>query len=298
MKVLILGGSGLVGGYIFSQSQALGLNPVGTTREAGDPTLLQLDLRDESALVTLIEREQPDIIFHAAAQANVEYCEDHPEESRAVNVEPVQSLVKILKGTKTRIVFFSSDYVFDGQHGPYRENDTPRAINEYARQKLECEQILQSELPTTSLIPRITVVYGWERQGKNFVTRLIQTLKRGETMRAPIDQIGSPSYAANVAQAAIELATQGQHGIFHTSGPELMDRFEFSKVACEVFGLDANLLQRVTTPELKQKAARPLNAGMIVEKAQALLSFSLLAPRAGLEAMRDEVNRWSILKKQ
>ncbi|MBI5405147.1 MAG: SDR family oxidoreductase [Candidatus Kerfeldbacteria bacterium] len=292
MKPLVIGATGMVGGYLYSRLQSRGLDPIGTS-SVTESGYRQLDLRNRDELVGLIDDVQPSMIFLAAAQTNVEYCEEHPAESRAVNVAPVAALAEHLRDSDVPFVFFSSDYVFDGQAGPYRETDAPNPISEYGRQKFECEQILLKALPKTAIIPRITVVYGWEREGKNFVVRLIRNLKNGETARVPSDQINSPSYAGNVAQAAIELALQRQSGIFHTSGPEVMDRYAFAQAVCDVYGLDQSLIQPITTPELKQKAPRPLKAGMIVEKAQALLSFPLLNAHDGLTAMREEDSPWN-----
>lgn len=297
MNVLVLGASGLVGGYLLSHVKERWWKAVGTSFSQRDPNLVTLDLRDEDSLARLIEREMPSVIFHPAANANVEFCEEHPEETRRVNIVPVKTLIRILRDADIRYVYFSSDYVFDGERGPYREEDTPNPLSEYARQKLECEKIILSGLPN-ALIIRTTGVYGWERQGKNFIVRLLQSLARGEKVETLTDLIGSPSYASDVAQATIELSEKAPGGIYHVSGPQLMNRLDLSKIACEVFGLDQRLLVPSTTADLKLKAKRPLKAGMIVTKAQSLISFPLRRPREGLEAMKLEKNPLSLLDPQ
>lgn len=294
MKVLVLGASGLIGDYLLTHVRERGWEAIGTSFSQREPGLVTLDLRDEGSLARLIEREKPSIIFQPAANANVEYCEEHPTETHEVNVVPVRTLVRLLRNTAIRYVYFSSDYVFDGKNGPYREEDTPNPQSEYARQKLECEKIILSDLPN-ALIIRTTGVYGWERQGKNFIVRLLQTLVRGGKVQTLTDLIGSPSYASDVAMATVELSEKAPNGIYHVSGPELMNRLDLSKIACEVFGLDPRLLVPVTTAELKLKATRPLKAGMVVAKAQSLISFPLRRPRQGLEAMKREQNPLSLL---
>lgn len=206
-----------------------------------------------------------------------------------MNVEGTANLVRAAGEAGARLVYFSSDYVFDGRDGPYTEDDTPNPISVYGEAKLAAERFIQEHLPD-HLIVRVTVVYGWERQGKNFVMGLIRRLSQGEMMRVPGDQIGSPTYADNLVAAVLELAAHGQRGVFHVAGSELMDRYTFACLAADTFGLDRAGLLRVTTAELGQRAARPLRAGMKIDKVRSVVRTPLLAPAEGLRCMRDQGN--------
>jgi dTDP-4-dehydrorhamnose reductase len=117
----------------------------------------------------------------------------------------------------------------------------------------------------------------------------VNTLRAGQPVRVPADQIGSPTYAPNLARAAVALEQSGAKGIYHLAGPERANRYEFARAAAAVFGLDAAPLQPVTTAELGQAAARPLNAGMVCDKAQAELSFPLIGYHHGLQLLRAEL---------
>jgi dTDP-4-dehydrorhamnose reductase len=185
------------------------------------------------------------------------------------------------------MLFFSSDYVFDGLHGPYGEDAPVCPISEYGRQKAAAEQAIRQLLPCAHVIVRTTVVFGWEREGKNFVHRLVRNLRAGQPIRAPREQIGSPTYVVNLAGAVVELGERRLWGTWNIVGSELMGRYHFSLLAAEVFGLDASLIQPVSTEHLNQKAPRPLQAGLKIDKARSVLMTELWPAKRGLEHMRN-----------
>lgn len=247
-----------------------------------------LDITEPDRVSALLRGVDPEVIFVPAANPNVDLCETDPEGTRRVNLEPVQTVAAIAADLGSVVVFFSSDYVFDGHSGPYREGDSPKPISEYGRQKLAAEEILRSVLPDRHLILRVTVVYGWEHQGKNFVARLIRTLRAGHSMRVPDDQVGSPTLVNDIADASWTLVERGARGTLHVAGPDLVDRFTFAQRAARVFGLDAGLIQPVPTGELGQAAPRPLIAGMISDRAESILNRKFVGIDDGLASLRME----------
>lgn len=283
---LILGASGQVGGHLYDALAQHHLRVQGTYRTFALENLHQLDVRDAERVQNLLSEIRPTVVYVPAALGNADWCETHPQESYAINVTGLANVARAAQQIDAKLVYFSSDYVFDGTAGPYRENDLACPICEYGRQKVLAEHYLALQHPN-SLIIRTTVVYGWERQDKNFVQRLREVLGRGEHLRVPHDQIGSPTYAPDLAEATIELVRKGATGVFHVVGPELANRYEFATEAARVFGLDENLIDAVTTKELAQTAPRPLRAGMRVEKAVAKLGRPLLGYRAGLRTMAE-----------
>jgi dTDP-4-dehydrorhamnose reductase len=110
-------------------------------------------------------------------------------------------------------------------------------------------------------------------------------------MRVPADQVSSPTYNADLAAATVELCEREARGVYHVAGDGILDRFAFARLACEVFGLDASRLTPVATADLGQKAARPLKAGLLIDKARAFLRTPLRSPEAGLRAMRQAIER-------
>src|SRR6185369_7789495 len=117
-----------------------------------------------------------------------------------------------------------------------------------------------------ALILRTTVVYGPEPQGKNFVYQLRKSLEAGRELRVPMDQVSSPTYNADLARASVELVERQCNGLWNVAGPDVINRYEFSRLAARAFGLDASLLKPVPTSELKQRAGRPLAAGLVIDK--------------------------------
>jgi dTDP-4-dehydrorhamnose reductase len=152
---------------------------------------------------------------------------------------------------------------------------------------VEVEEIIEKEL-SEFLIIRTTVVYGWEREGKNFIMQMLRNLNKGVPMRVPLDQFSSPTYAQNLADAVRDLVCANEVGIFNIVGSEVINRYEFAKIVCDVFSLDANLLIPVRTSELNQKAKRPLRAGLKIDKVNRLIRTPLLPPYQGLQKMKDE----------
>jgi dTDP-4-dehydrorhamnose reductase len=282
---LVVGASGLVGSHLMQQLRAQGKDATGTYLGRFDPGLRFLDFCDQAASAALLKEVSPAVVYFPAANPNVEWAEQYPDEARRTNVTGAQALLKLAQDAGAKIVYYSSEYVFDGAHGPYREDDTPNPISVYGRLKLEMEEFILKQMPE-ALILRTTVVYGWEQQPKNYVQRLVASLRAGETeVRAPTDQISSPTFAVNLARASIELAA-GHSGIFHVAGDARCSRYEFALAVADTFALRSDSITGVSTASLGQLAPRPLNAGLLVEKAKSVMSAPLRPYQEGLVGMR------------
>lgn len=284
---LIIGASGQVGEHILSTLTHMGVDAVGTRFHHGGTQLAPLDICNSAAVTTLIDSINPDVIYLPASLTNVDYCESHPREGYDSNVLGVCNVVRAANKHSARLIYFSSDYIWDGFHGPYREEDPANPICEYGRQKLLAEHFVSLHAPD-SLIIRTTVVFGWESQGKNFVCRLIKTLHDNRPLTVPNDQIGNPTYAPDLANAVISLVSSGVRGVYNVAGSQRTSRYMFALAAAEIFGLDPSLIRAIPTCELNQTASRPLNAGMVVLKAQQALNRSLVGFEDGLRMMAQE----------
>jgi dTDP-4-dehydrorhamnose reductase len=285
MKTLIIGASGLVGSHLLQTCQRRCWDVLGTYHTFAQPGLIPLKLTDSDEVRSLIQKSQPDVVFLPAFRSNVDYCEQNPEETYQINVVGCLNVAQATRDVGAKLVFYSSDYVFNGNAGPYRETDEPDPICVYGQQKLEVEQKI-AELLENYLILRITVVYGHEAQAKNFVDRLITNLKNGQTMKVPQDQVGSPTLVDDIAEASCRLVEAGATGIFHVAGPEVIGRYQFALDVAEVFGLPTENIMAVNTSELGQPAQRPLKAGMVCDHLAQTLNWNLRGVFEGLSELK------------
>ncbi len=232
--------------------------------------MVELDVRDADAVLKLLRSVRPTVVHVPASATNVDACEQDPASARLVNVLGLSNLVRGSNEVGAKLVFYSSDYIWDGVEGPYGENEPASPVSEYGRQKVEGEHLVALQADSF-LILRTTVVYGVEPQRKNFVIRLLGALEEGRSVRVPTDQVGSPTYAPGLAGAAVELATSDAGGVWHVAGPDLVSRFDLAREAARCFGLNQALVEPVTTEELEQPAKRPLHAGLRTDKLEARL---------------------------
>jgi dTDP-4-dehydrorhamnose reductase len=287
VRYLVIGGSGQVGHHLLRALLEQHQDALGTAASHSVPGLVPLDIRDRASVLSLVSESRPDVVLLAAACTNVDSCEVDPPSAHIVNVLGAKYVADAVGGIGSRLVFFSSDYVFDGRAGPYSEDDATSPISEYGRQKVMAEELVALNAPD-HLIIRTTVVYGWEPQGRNFVQRLVTSLREGKTAKVPGDQVGTPTYAPNLAEASLELSRLKLCGIIHVAGPAAASRYEFAVRAAQVFGLDPSLVESVPTASLKQLANRPLQAGLRTKKAATILKTKLLTYGEGLETMARE----------
>jgi dTDP-4-dehydrorhamnose reductase len=249
------------------------------------PGLLFLDLTDCRATERLVGEIAPDAVFCAGALTHVDYCEEHPEEAFRLHRDASAAAARAAAKQGAAFVYYSTDYVFDGESGPYGEDDPVHPLSVYGLSKLEGERAVLGEDPR-ALVIRTTVVYGPEPQGKNTVYQLLRRGRAREPMRAPSDQVTSPTYNADLAAASVELVERGRTGVLNVAGAGMVDRHAFARLVCRVFALDETLLEPVTTEALRQRAPRPLRGGLRIDRARTLLSTPLRGPEEGLRAMR------------
>lgn len=286
LRILVIGASGLVGTALMQEFCQVG-ETEGTFNQYPTEALIPLDIGDADAVVTLMEKLTPQIILQPASLTNVDYCETHLQQAWRINVQGTRHVAQAAARLKAKHVFFSSDYIFDGTAGPYTEQDPPSPRSVYGQTKLTAEQLIRESVPD-HLIIRTTVVYGWEHRGKNFVTRLLQNLQQGHDVRVPDDQIGSPTYVPNLAQAVRELVQEGKRGTYNLTGCQLAHRYDFALAVAHAFGLNGDLIRPVATAQLNQAAPRPLQGGLRIDKALRELKTPLFGYQEGLEAMRKE----------
>lgn len=249
----------------------------------------QLDLTRKSDVKSLISSFQPDVILNAAGATNVDWCETHREEAWNANVRGVEHLIEGARKVGARIVHVSTDYVFDGKSGNYVEEDRPNPINYYGKTKLAGENAIRIS-DIDHAIVRTVVVYGSGHQVKrNFALWVIESLKAGTPIRCVDDQVSTPTYVSDLASGIIRIAELGKSGLFHIGGSEKISRYDFATRIAEHFGLDASLIARIKSAELKQQAARPMDTTFIVLKAEIELNLKPSNIAQGLALLKQEL---------
>lgn len=284
--IAVIGATGLVGGALVKTWQAAGVRVVGTGRSPGrESGLASLDIVDEAAVSRFMKETRPSVVALPASNPHVDYCEQHPSETRRVNVEGCLHVIRACRESGARLVYFSSDYVFDGEKGDYLETDAPHPLNEYGRQKLEVEKHCQT-YDARDLIVRTTGVYGLHREPKNFVLQVLSRLSAGQAMKVANDVRYNPTYAENLAMVVAELVEKGCGGIYHMVGADRILRVDFARLAADIFGLDGSLIIGVSSREFSAPAPRPRESSLNTGKVRAAVATPLCGAREGLELMR------------
>lgn len=264
MKILIIGASGLVGSNCLNYFQQKGIECLGTYYSYPAKGTVYYDtLHPENPKNADIIGFQPDVILHCGALTHVDYCELHPEESQKLTVDATAQVVKLAEKLHSKLIFISTDYIFDGKEGPYDEKAAANPLSIYGQHKWDAEQIVaKSSVP--NLILRITNVYGDEERGKNFVSRIIDQAKNGQklTLKLPVDQYATPINAADIAKAMYLLLSDKKTGIYNIASTDYMNRVQLALRILSYFpDVDYDLFP-LTTQELQQAAARPLQGGL------------------------------------
>jgi len=284
-RPLVMGGSGLVGGAFYRALNARGRPVRGTFHTRPAAGLEPLDLAGDTA--AYLETVGPSLVILASALTHVDYCETHPEETRARNVDALEPIVGWCAGRDVPLVFFSTDYVFDGAAGPYAEDAPPRAINIYGCSKLEGERRVGT-LPRHAVL-RITNVFDVGHDTKNFLHRCVEHLRDRRPLVVPDDQWATPTSAAWLATQTLDLITRGtlcgREGprTLHVACDDLVSRVEFARRVADRLGADASLIEGRPTGTLGQAAPRPRRGGLRNDLLKRLLGVEALPLDAALD---------------
>jgi dTDP-4-dehydrorhamnose reductase len=276
IRVLVTGASGSLG-WALSGMLLPGCEVVATY--SSHPSVpdgteaLRLDLSDRDALGDLCRQNKPDIIFHCAAMANPDECEQDSRRAIRVNFEATVEIARIARDMGSRLVFTSTDLVFDGSRGDYREEDTARPLSIYGTSKLRAEEAVLGTDPG-SLVVRSSLMYGMGSEASGtFLSGLMDALGEGRRMRLFTDQRRNPILTDDFARALM-LAVEGDlSGLYHAAGPESLSRFEFGLQVCRAFGFDEALLDPISMEDFDFVAPRPLDSTLNTERFTSATGF-------------------------
>ena len=287
MKLIVTGGNGFVAGSIIRQA------PVEWELHAlsrGEKPLGQVGLHshrvdpgDTATLATLFAKTRPQALIHTAALADIDYCEAHPTEAYAVNVELTRTLAALCAEHRTRLILCSTDTIFDGEHAPYVEDAEPGPLNCYARTKVEAESIVR-QLGPLGVIARLALVVGLPvlGAGNSFLAKMLATLGSGDQLGVPAHEVRTPVDVITLGRALLELATNDYTGNIHLSGNDSLNRFEIAKRIAVHFGLPPELIVPTDTAKIAGRAPRPRDVSLNNSQARSTLHTPMLGFDAAL----------------
>lgn len=253
---------------------------------------LPLDVTDPAALVRAVADFAPDALINCAAMTNVDACETDPGRCHALNVEAVAMLAAACQTTGAHLIHLSTDFVFDGAHGPYRETDPPHPISVYGQSKLDGEKALEAAgIPHAVL--RTIIIYGVTDgvQRSNLVLWVLNALRAGTSINVVSDQFRQPTLAEDLAAACVRAAEKRATGLYHVCGPEtdLHSILHHAHHVARFFNLDESLIRPITSAALHQPARRPPRTGFILDKARQELDYHPRSFQQGLEVVREQL---------
>lgn len=287
-RVLITGGSGLLGSTLGRLVAAD--HDVYATFHVHPASIqgvswVSLDIRDPAQVNAVVKDIKPALVIHTAALALVDYCEEHPDEARSLNAAATEHVARAAAAAGSRLVYISTDSVFDGKAGNYAENDPTNPPNVYARTKLEGEQYVRNILPE-SLIIR-TAFYGWNVQNKQSLAEwVLAGLRQGRNLSMFTDVYFTPIVTDNLAEAILALYQRGCQGTYHVGGSERCSKYQFGRAVARVFSLDADLVRPSSIEAADFKAPRAADLSLNSALAAADASIPLLDVTGGLELFK------------
>lgn len=281
--ILITGANGFIGQYLVKQLLDRGSHRViGTGTGASHLPFAvseqyqyhRMDITDRQQVEKILVSWQPGVIIHAAALGQPDYCELHEQACFSVNVQGTQNVVETGKKINSFLVYLSTDFVFDGSNGPYREEDPTNPVNRYGESKVAGERMI-NESGIDHAIVRLCAVYGIPFSGnaRNIITWVKENLESGRSIQAVSDQVRTPTYIDDAVAAIIRIVEKRIRGTFHISGNETFTPYEMALTAANHLGLGKKLIQKVQSSILQQPAKRPLITGFITDKAKNTFGF-------------------------
>ncbi len=290
METVLVIGAGLLGSKIIEQlggqCEIHGADIDNSLGETGCE-FHTVDITSKKAVGDLLSKVRPAAVFHTAAMTNVDRCEVDRNLALRVNGTASGHIALACAKQNAYLCYISTDYVFDGKKGMYREDEPPKPLSAYGESKLLGETEVRCLGDRWKwLIARSSILYGAYKKRFNFASWIVDEVKAGHPVRIVTDQVGSPTLADDLAAAVLDLWRKGATGVFNVAGREPISRYDFALRTCEVFGLDKGLVSPVRTGELKQRAQRPENSSLDVSRVESALGRKMLDVQGGLRQMR------------
>lgn len=298
MKILITGSNGLLGQKLVKLILDRGEDElIATARGANRLPYAQDDYRFDVMDITnreqvreVVARHRPEVVIHTAAMTNVDQCELEKEACWDQNVNAVKYLIEACADNNTFLLHLSTDFIFDGENGPYDEEAVPNPVSYYGESKLAAEKLLENSTIDYA-IARTVLVYGiaHDMSRSNIILWVKKSLEEGKEIKVVDDQLRSPTLAEDLAMGCYLIAKKKASGIFNICGKDLLNPYEMAVKTAQFFNLDMRTMQRADASSFSQTAKRPPKTGLLIEKARTVLGYEPHSFDEGIAIVADQI---------
>jgi len=246
-----------------------------------------LDITKNDAIKSFFKIHKPDVTINCSAITDLDFCEKNKSHVLDVNTLGAKKLAQACNVHNSHLIHISTDYVFDGQAGPYQENDMPNPISYYGQTKHQSEELVLKENENFCVV-RTGMLYGWSQNKQNLATMITSELRNNRQVKLINDLQVSPSYTDNVAEMILELALMKISGIFNVANSSIVTRYDFGLLLSEVFELNKSLIKPISSKDFHWNVPRPHKGGLLLDKVSKVLNKKPLTAKECLIRMRAE----------
>lgn len=296
-NIVITGSNGLLGQTLVNlllqdkeKYKVIGFSRGGNRSGRDDFKYISIDITDKLLLKQKLKEYSPDVIVNTAAMTNVDACEENKQACNVLNIDVVRFLKEYSEETNTHLIHISTDFIFDGESGPYKETDIPNPINYYGVSKLKSEELITASKINYTIL-RTILVYGkvFDMTRNNIVLWVKKSLKEKKVITIVDDQYRMPTYVDDLALACKIAIDKKAFGIFNISSNTLLSIHEIAQQIAEVFKLDKKFIKAISTTMLNQKAKRPFKTGFDLSKTNNKLGFYPKSFKENLQKFKEKL---------
>lgn len=300
-KILITGSNGLLGQKLVHLISSSEYDLIATSRGENRMhfkegyTYKSLDICVEQEVINLLSEEKPDYVINTAAMTNVDQCEEDKNGCDALNITAVKHLIKACESINAHLIHLSTDFIFDGEDGPYKETDLPNPISYYGESKLKAEEVVkQCKSPWS--IARTVLVYGITEgmSRSNIILWVKNSIESKKDINVVNDQWRTPTLAEDLASGCFLIAKNDATGIFNISGEELLNPYQMAIYTADYFDLDKSFIHETDGSKFSQTAKRPPRTGFDISKAKNQLGYAPCSFEKGIEILDKQMKALAI----
>lgn len=293
MKVLLTGGTGLLGKYLI-QRQLPNCEIVAIyvgdyfMEDRDNVKYLKIDIRDKDLQTELFSSFKPDVVIHTAGVGSPDFAEKNRELTWNINVEGTKNLVVNSEQNDSAFIYISSNGIYDGDNSPYGEDSSAKPVNYYGEIKLQAETVIKNAKINTAIV-RPILMYGWNHafERQNIVTQSLAMLRQEDKVFVYDDVYCNPLYADSCAIAIWKIISKGKYGTYNIGGAERVSIFDLIRKAADIFHLDRNLVCPVQEGYFNELVKRPKDTTFVTDKMIAILNHKPLSLSEGLTLMKN-----------